>query len=642
MAMQTRSSFPATFERICVKAFALTVFVPCLLAGGEAPKKEKDWFIANYTKHEYRIPMRDGVKLFTVVYSPKDHTTNYPILLQRTPYNLKPYTVDVGGKPGDLPDSYVYEKFIFAQQDVRGRFASEGTFVDTRPYKPKKPGSKDTDESTDTWDTVDWLVKNIPRNNGCVGMQGISYLGFFAAMGMIDSHPALKAVSPQAPVADLYDGDDSLHGGGFWLAHNFSFFASFGQKLDNSMRQEPTPFDYGTPDGYEFFLHGGSLMELGKKYFNGENETWDMMMLNMTNAAWCAKYNITPHLKNVRCAVLSVGGWSDAEDLSGTLKTYRAVEKQNPRIYNALVMGPWSHGEWHGDDGESLGPVQFHSKTAEFFRNEIEMPFFRRFLKGESNVALPEAWVFETGRNEWRREDAWPPANADTRALYFHPDGKLSFDPPTETEQAFDEYLSDPNRPVPFTAMISSGMPRTYMVEDQRFASRRSDVLVYQTELLTEDVTIAGPISANLFVSTTGTDSDWVVKLIDVYTGDYPDPEPNPCGVEMGHYQQLVRGEPLRGKFRNGYDKPKPFEPGKVTKVDWVMPDVCHTFRTGHRIMVQVQSSWFPLLDRNPQKFCDIYRAMPEDFQKSTQRVYRTRTAPSLVRVNVLPPERGD
>jgi len=639
MAMQFRIRALPAFRFGVSLALLVTFSATRLFAEDEEPpKKQKDWFISNYTKHEYRIPMRDGVKLFTVVYSPKDHTTNYPILLQRTPYNLKPYTVDVGGKPDDLPNSYVYEKFIFAQQDVRGRFASGGEFVDTRPFKVKKSGPKDSDESTDAWDTIDWLVKNIPRNNGCVGMQGISYLGFFAAMGMIDSHPALKAVSPQAPVADLYDGDDSLHGGGFWLAHNFNFFTFFGTKLDNSTRQEPTPFDYGTPDGYEFFLHGGPLMDLGKKYLNGENVCWDRMMLNMTNAAWCAQHNITPHLKNVRCAVLSVGGWFDAEDLCGTLKTYRAVEKQNPRIYNALVMGPWSHGEWHGEAGEALGPVQFHSKTAEYFRNEIELPFWRRFLKGESNVALPEAWMFETGRNEWRREDKWPPAEANTQALYFHPDGKLSFDPPMETENAFDEYVSDPNRPVPFTATISPGMPRTYMVEDQRFTARRPDVLVYQTEPLTEDVTIAGPISASLFVSTTGTDSDWIVKLIDVYTGDHPDSGK----TEMGHYQQLVRGEPLRGKFREGMDKPKPFEPGKTTKVEWVMPDVCHTFRTGHRIMVQVQSSWFPLLDRNPQKFCDIYRAKPEDFQKATERIYRAKATPSLVRVNVLPPEHGE
>jgi putative CocE/NonD family hydrolase len=601
---------------------------------------DKAWCEANYTKREYRIPMRDGVKLFTLVYSPKDASTNYPILLQRTPYNLKPYTVDAGGKPGGVPDSWLREKFILAQQDVRGRFASEGTFVDVRPHNPAKSGKTDTDESTDAWDTVDWLVKHVPRNNGAVGMQGISYPGFFAAAGMIDSHPALKAVSPQAPVAALYDGDDALHGGGFWLAHNFSFFSFFDQKLDKPLREEPKPFDFETPDGYAFFLDGGPVGPLGDRYYKGKSEFWDGMMAHISDAAWCARHNLAPHLKNIHAAVLTVGGWFDAEDLAGTLKTYRATESQNPGIFNALVMGPWSHGGWHGGDGTELGAVKFHAKTAEYFRNEIELPFWRHFLKGGTNPPPAEASVFETGTDEWRHEAAWPPTNAVTKSLYLHAKGRLAFERPGEGDGAFDEYVSDPNRPVPFTERVSTGMPASYMVEDQRFASRRPDVLVYQSEVLTEDVTVAGPIAASLYVSTTGTDSDWVVKLIDVYTGDHPNPDPNPTGVRMGHFQQLVRGEPLRGKFRHGLDRPEPFEPGKVTQVEWVMPDVCHTFRTGHRIMVQVQSSWFPLLDRNPQTFCDIYHAKPEDFRKATQRVHRSATAASALQVTVVPPGR--
>lgn len=616
----------------------VATLLPRVVGGDPTEPAGEDWFQANYTKREYRIPMRDGVRLFTVTYTPKDATTNFPILLQRTPYNLKPYSVDAGGKPGGIPDSYLKEKFIFALQDVRGRFASEGTFVDVRPIQPVKAAATDTDESTDAWDTIDWLVKNVPRNNGAVGLQGISYLGFFAAAGMIDSHPALKAVSPQAPVADLFDGDDSLHGGGFWLAHNFGFFNFFGQKLEKPTREEPRPFDYETPDGYAFFLQGGSVGALGDRYYKGKIDFWDQMIANIGDAAWCARRNITPHLKNVRAAVLTVGGWFDAEDLSGTLKTYRATERQNPGIFNALVLGPWSHGAWHFQDGEALGDVKFHAKTAEFFRNEIELPFWRRFLKAQTNLVLPEACVFETGVNEWRREDAWPPANAILRTLYFHAGGRLSFEPPAAGDVPFDEYVSDPNHPVPFTARITPGMPGTYMVEDQRFAARRPDVLVYQTDVLTEDVTVAGPITASLFVSTTGTDSDWVVKLIDVYTGDHPDPDPNPAAVRLGHCQQLVRGEPLRGKFRHGLDKPEPFEPGKVAQVEWVMPDVCHTFRTGHRIMVQVQSSWFPLLDRNPQTFCDIYHAQPQDFRKATQRVYRGAAAPSGVKVLLIKP----
>ena len=606
-------------------------------AADKTAPSDAGWFEENYTKREYRIPMRDGMKLFTLVYTPKDASTNYPILLQRTPYNLKPYTVDAVGKPSGFPDSYLKEKFVLVRQDVRGRFASEGTFEDIRPHKPVKAGPADTDESTDTWDTIDWLVSYAPRNNGKVGLQGISYPGFFAAAGMIDSHPALKAVSPQAPVADIYDGDDALHGGGFWLAHNFGFFNFFGQKFDDPTREEPRPFDFKTPDGYAFFLAGGAVGDLGDRYYKGKIDFWDSMIANIGDAQWRARHDITPHLKNVRAAVLTVGGWFDAEDLSGALKTYRATERQNPGIFNGLVMGPWSHGGWHGGDGESLGAVRFHGKTAEFFRNEIEMPFWRRFLKGATNTPLPEAFVFETGTCEWRREANWPPSNAVPKSLYFRQDGRLSMEPPGKNESGFDEYVSDPNRPVPFTERITSGMPKEYMVEDQRFAARRPDVLVYQTEPLTEDVTVAGPIVASLQVSTTGTDSDWVVKLIDVYTGDHPSPDPNPTGVRLGHYQQLVRGEPMRGKFREGYDRPKPFSPGEVTKVEWVMPDICHTFRTGHRIMVQVQSSWFPLLDRNPQTFCDIYRAKPGDFRKATQRVYRESATPSAIRLNVVP-----
>jgi putative CocE/NonD family hydrolase len=632
--------FVSRFVLVTATAFGLVLGLAVINAADKPDAAEKSSFEGDYTKHEYRVPMRDGVKLFTVVYTPKDAATNKPILLQRTPYNLKPYTVDAGKQPGYLPDSYVKERFIFALQDVRGCFASEGEFMDERPHKPVKNSPTDTDESTDAYDTVDWLVKNIRGNNGNVGLTGISYLGFFAAAGMIDSHPALKAVSPQAPSVDLFDGDDVLHGGGFWLTHNFGFFAYFGQRLDDPTREEPRPFDFQTPDGYRFFLEAGSLADLGEKQFKGKNALWDELITNASNPRWCAERDMTRHLKNVHAAVLTVGGWFDAEDLHGALKTYRATEQNNPGIFNALVMGPWNHGGWHGGNGESLGPVNFHAKTAEFFRNEIELPFFRQFLKGATNVSLPKAFVFETGTDEWRRESAWPPTAAVAKTLYFHSGGKLSFYPPTASDSAFDEYVSDPAHPVPFTASITDGMPMEYMVEDQRFAATRPDVLVYQSEPLTEDVTIAGPIIASLHVSTTGTDSDWVVKLIDVYTGDYPDPEPNPARIKLGRYQQLVRGEPLRGKFRNGYDRPEPFKPGEITKLEWVLPDVCHTFRTGHRIMVQVQSSWFPLLDRNPQTFCDIYHAKSEDFHKATQRIYRMEAARSGVRVNVLPSRR--
>ncbi|HTL59148.1 MAG TPA: CocE/NonD family hydrolase [Candidatus Limnocylindrales bacterium] len=629
-----------TFVPTAIHAFALLVLAgglyKSLIEARNAAAAEKVPFEEIYTKYEYRIPMRDGVKLYTIVFVPKDTSTNYPILLQRTPYNLKPYTIDVGRKPGGLPESYVREKFIFAQQDVRGRFASEGVFIDERPSRSKS-GPNDTDESTDAFDTIDWLVKNIRGNNGNVGIQGISYLGFYAAAGMIDSHPALKAASPQAPSVDLFDGDDILHGGGFWLVHNFDFFAFFGEKLEDPLHQEPRGFDFRTPDGYRFFLEAGSLAELGDKQFKGKIDFWNDLLANINNPSWCTERDLTRHLKNVHAAVLTVGGWFDAEDLHGALKTYRQTKQNNPGTFNGIVMGPWSHGGWHGGDGDSLGPVQFHAKTSEFFRDEIEVPFFRQFLKGATNANLPEAYIFETGTDAWRKFSAWPPTNAVAQTLWLGAGGKLGFSPAGDDSPGFDEYVSDPAHPVPFTARITTAMPKEYMVEDQRFAATRSDVLVYQTEPLTEDVTLAGPVTASLEASTTGTDSDWVVKLIDVYTADYPDPDPNPARIRMGYYQQLVRGEPLRGKYRNGYEKPQPFKPGEITKVEWTMPDVCHTFRTGHRIMVQVQSSWFPLLDRNPQTFCDIYHAKPEDFHSAQQRVYHSRSHSSGLRVTVLP-----
>lgn len=610
------------------------ILLGCLASQLGSQLMAQDTFAAEYTKHLHQIPMRDGVTLFTVVYTPKDTSKRYPFLLQRTPYNLKPYTIDAVGKPGGLVDSLIKEKFIFVLQDVRGRFASGGEFVHVRPHKPVKTGPKDCDESTDTWDTIEWLVQNVPGNNGAAGLTGISYPGFFAAAGMIDSHPALKAVSPQAPVSTIFDGDDVLHGGTFWLCHNWGFMEWFEQKLTDPLRQEPRAFDYGTPDGYRFFLEGGSLAEMGAKHFQGKIPFWNDLMDNLGSTTWREARHITHHLKNVKAAVLTVGGWFDAEDLHGALETYRSTERNNPGIFNALVMGPWSHGQWHGGDGDKLGAVSFRQKTAVYFRDEIELPFYRRFLKGETNgTPLPEAIVYNTGLNEWRREEAWPPARGERRSLYLRSGGRLSFEPPSAGEDPFDEYVSDPNHPVPFTQQITVDMPREYMVEDQRFATTRADVLVFQTEPLTEDLTLAGPLTASLQVSTTGTDSDWVVKLIDVYTDGAPSPDPNPGRIQMGHYHQLVRGEPFRGKFREGYDRPKPFEPGVKTKVEWVLPDVCHTFRAGHRIQVQIQSSWFPLADRNPQVFCDIYKARREDFRKATQRVFHAPDAVSALSV---------
>lgn len=579
---------------------------------------------ANYAKSEHLIAMRDGVKLFAAVYSPKDASQKYPILLNRTPYSCAPYGPDkykdsIGPSP-----LFAKEGYIVVYQDVRGAWMSEGTYVNMRPQNDHKNKPADIDESSDTYDTIDWLVKNIPNNNGRVGMWGISYPGFYTAVGSIDAHPALKAASPQAPIADWFIGDDFHHNGTLFLPHAFNFFSGFGRP-----RPKPTStgsaerFNHGTPDGYKFFLEMGPLPNGDKKYFHGNIAYWSEMMEHPNYDAWWQARNTLPHLKNIKPAVMTVGGWFDAEDLFGALNTYKSVEKQSPGAYNILVMGPWFHGGWSRSDGDALGDVRFRSKTGEFYRENIELPFFNFYLKDKGALKLPEAYVFETGSNKWKTYEQWPPANARTQNIYFDANGKLSFTAPSDSN-AFDEYVSDPARPVPFINNINIGMTREYMVDDQRFAARRPDVLVYQTEVLTEDITVAGPLTASLSVSTSGTDSDFVVKLIDVYPDDAPDNQPNPSGMKMGGYQMLVRGEPMRARFRNSFEKPEAMTPNKVTKIEYTLPDVNHTFMKGHRVMVQIQSSWFPLVDRNPQKFVNIYTAKESDFQKATQHVYHS------------------
>jgi putative CocE/NonD family hydrolase len=636
----TRSWHPRGQNIVCIALFVLFVAVT---AAADEPTPDKPfaadqtYIKEHYTKYEYQIPMRDGVKLFTAIYVPKDAKETYPILLARTPYGLRPYG------ESNFPDAprgpmkyYAKERFIFAYQDVRGRNASEGQFVHVRPHNPRK-GPKDVDESTDTYDTIEFLVKRAPQNNGNVGLLGISYPGFYAAAGMIDAHPALKCSSPQAPVTDWFIGDDFRHNGALYLAHAFRFLSFFGQPLAKPTRQSPVPFDYETPDGYEFYLNLGRLDQVEEKHFEKGIVFWKELLEHDTYDDFWKARTIVPHLKGIRPAVMTVGGWFDAEDLYGPLKIYEATEKQSPGAYNTLVMGPWEHGGWHTSDGESLGNVAFHQKSAEFYRNQIELPFLKHFLKGSDDPKLPEAYMFETGTNQWRRYDSWPPKNITPKTLYLRPGGRLSFEAPADSSApAYDEYVSDPAKPVPFIPNIAIGMTNEHMLDDQRFASSRTDVLVYATEPLEEDVTIAGPITPKLFVSTTGTDSDWVVKLIDVYSGDFPNPKENPADVKMGGYQQLVRGELMRGKFRDSFETPQPFEPGKVTKVEYVMPDAYHTFRRGHRIMIHVQSSWFPLVDRNPQQFMKIASAKPEDFQKATQRVYHSPAEASQVQINVL------
>jgi putative CocE/NonD family hydrolase len=576
---------------------------------------------ASYKKMETEIVMRDGAKLFTSIYIPRDTSQKYPILLNRTPYGVAPYGPDdyktsIGPSP-----LFQKEGYIFVYQDVRGRMMSEGDFKWMTPYKPKKSSPTDVDETTDTYDTIEWLVKNIANNNGRVGMWGISFPGFYTTQGMIDAHPALKAVSPQAPMADNFLGDDMHHNGAFFLPHAFNFISGFGKPRKGPTPVSSTKFSHGTPDGYNFFLDMGPLANADKKYLHGEIAIWNEWMTHGAYDEYWQAQNVPQHLTRVRPAVMTVGGWFDAEDLQGALKIYKAVEKNNPNTFNMLVMGPWFHGGWARSDGDALGNVSFGSKTSEFYARNIELVFFNHFLKDKGEMNLPEAYVFNTGANQWRTLAQWPPRNIETRSIYLDRSGKLSFSPPASKE-CFAEYVSDPDKPVPFINNTAIGMTREYMVDDQRFAATRPDVLVYKTDVMAEDMTVAGSIKVSLDVSTSGTDSDFVVKLIDVYPDDAPDNDPDPASMRMGGYQMLVRGEPFRAKFRNSFSKPEPMTPGKVTSLEFEMPDILHTFLKGHRLMVQVQSSWFPLVDRNPQKFVDIYNATEADFQKATERVY--------------------
>jgi len=625
---------PVNHSLIAFLLFLVGLAAPVGRCAETTPSTNAAWFLEHYTKYEHEIPMRDGVRLYTRVYVPKDDSELWPILFVRTPYGLKPYGVDNYTDPSGSFLRLAKDRFILVTQDVRGRYGSEGKYMHVRPFNPAK-APKDTDESSDAFDTIDWLVKNTPRNNGKVGIFGISYPGFYAAMGMIDSHPALKAASPQAPISDWFMGDDLHHNGAFFLSQNFGYFYYFAQRAEDPLHEEVKPFNFKTPDGYDFFLRMGPLNNAATLLKNSAPDWTEFLSHPTYDAFWQAR-NIRPHLKNVRCAVMTVGGWFDGEDLFGALETYRSTESQNPGITNLLVMGPWAHGDWSRKDGDKLGDINFNAKTAEFYRDQIELPFFRHFLKGDTNYMVTEAQIFETGTDQWRRFDAWPPKQATARTLYLGKGGALEFKVPEEGQDS-DEFVSDPAKPVPFTLEVTTDYPRSYPVHDQRFAAARPDVLVYETEVLKEDLTIAGPLKVSLHVSTTGTDADWIFKLVDVYAGDAPDPNPNPAHIRMGGYQQLVRGDVFRGKFRNSFEKPEPFEPGQVTKIEFTMPDVLHTFRRGHRIMAQVQSTWFPLVDRNPQTFVNIATAKPEDFQKATHRVYRNAKAASSLTVLVLP-----
>ncbi len=601
-----------------MKKILFVAFLCCPLVSGAQYVKD------NYTKTETGIKMRDGVTLHTVIYTPKE-AGSYPILMERTPYSAGPYGAAYALRLG--PNSTLMkEKYIFVIQDVRGRYMSEGVNLEVTPYIANKKSKKDVDESSDTYDTVDWLLKNVKDNNGRVGLYGISYPGFYATACLPGAHPAIKAVSPQAPVTDEFIGDDANHNGAFFLMDNFGFMNYFGKD-----RKGPVE-DYGGQvfnvkykDAYEFFLGMGPVKNTnGPQYYNGKSYIWNEYLEHDTYDAYWKARNIRQHLKNITIPTLVVGGWFDAEDLFGALHTYEAIERQSPVNKNFLVMGPWTHGAWASGNWTKFGPLSFGSNTSAYYQDSIETVFFNYYLKDKGSFPAHEATVYETGNNQWRTFSKWPPAGAQPVTYYFQKDKRLGTRKETGNRQ-YDEYTSDPANPVPYTSVSLAYRNNKYMVEDQRFALARPDVLSYTSEPLENDLTLAGAIKANLEVSITGTDADFIVKLIDV----------SPSNDTIGLHQ-LVRAEVLRGKFRNSFEKPAPFVPGKIETVPLALNDVMHTFKKGHRIMVQVQSSWFPLVDRNPQKFMRIPDAEPGDFQKAQIRIYHDAVKASSIVLPVL------
>ena len=589
-----------------------------------------------YAKREVMIPMRDGVRLFTAIYEPRDRAGPVPIMLIRTPYSCRPYGPDEYRSSLGPNKEFQDRGYVFVYQDVRGCYLSEGTFVNMRPHVPRKTSRAQVDESSDTYDTIEWLLANLGSHNGRVGQWGISYPGFYAAAGMIDAHPALKAVSPQAPIADWYF-DDFHHHGALFLPHAFNFLSSFGQRREEPKTSRNRRFDHGTQDGYAFFLEMGPVANAESRHLLGTIPFWTELAAHPDRDAFWKARDIVPHLEDCAPAVLTVGGWFDAEDLYGPLAIYRSVEAKNPGIFNALVMGPWAHGGWSRSPGDSLGLAWFDGKQSEFYREQIELPFFEHWLRDGPAPEIAEANVFETGANRWRSFDAWPPRGSRTEDLHLLAGGRLSFEAPSADDEGRDTFISDPARPVPYSEKITKGMSREYMTDDQRFAARRPDVLTYRSEPLLEDVTLAGPILAELTVSTTGADADWVVKLIDEYPPDARAPEGHEVSTKWSGAMMMVRSEAFRGRYREAYDAPVPFIPREPTRVAVPLQDVLHTFRVGHRVVVQVQSTWFPLIDRNPQAWVpNIFEAEEHDYVAQRHDVWCGASRGSRLAVRVL------
>jgi putative CocE/NonD family hydrolase len=530
------------------------------------------------------------------------------------------------------------EKYIFVYQDVRGRWMSEGEYTNMTPIVEHT--GTNTDESTDTYDAVAWLLKNVAYNNRKVGQWGISYPGFYATNAAFDAHPAMKAVSPQAPIGDFFF-DDFHHNGAYTLAYysvNNLFGVQKTKPLDSAWYSFP---NFGTPDMYQFYLDHTPLSKLDETFPIKDNFFWEEIKAHPNYDEFWKKRGIIQHLSDIKPAMMIVGGWYDAEDLYGPLMTYKTIEKRNPNTYNTIVMGPWSHGDWSRKrDRQSVSNVYFGDDINEQYQKDVEAIFFHHFLKGDGNgnTGLPDALMFDSGKKEWNEFPTWPPQNIKEKDYFLGVQDHFSdlFEWP---ETAYEEFVSDPKNPVPYRMNITPVfIPRKYMADDQRQNSRRPDVLVFETEVLKEDLTLAGPIKAELFVSTTGSDADWVVKLIDVYPGDHPNTEETQDHINMGHYQQLVRGEAFRGRFRESFENPKPFIPNEVTEVSWELQDVFHTFKKGHKLMIQIHSSWFPYIDMNPQTYVDnIFEAKEKDFQKQTHRVYHDENYPSKITVHIIP-----
>lgn len=587
---------------------------------------------ANFTKYEYQIPMRDGVKLFTSVYIPIDDTQKYPIMMQRTPYRVAPYGADKYKAKLGPSEAFEQEGFIFVFQDVRGKFRSEGEFVNMRPQDAYKRGKKATDDATDTYDTIDWLVKNVKGNNGKVGMWGTSYPGYYTSVASINSHPALKAISPQAPIADWFF-DDFHRNGAFVTPMAFIFFDTFDKQREGEFSYWPEGMKSETPDGYQFFRNLGPLTKVNDKYFHKERPFWNEVIQHPNYDEYWQSRDVLQHLTNTKPATLVVGGWYDTEDLYGPLYTYQTMSKKNKKDHVKLVMGPWYHGQWQSEKGGAeLGEAQFGFDTSAWFQKDVLLPFFKTHLKGAKEAEIATATMFETGSNRWRKFDVWPPKAGSQQTMYLAKNEKLVT---TKSDSGNSEYISDPNKPVPHSAKISRGWDRPYMVEDQRFAARRPDVLVFETDTLDSDLTIAGAIDLDLWFSTNKSAADIVVKVVDVFPSI--DENNNKVDMNRGNRHELVRWGVLRGRFRESMSEPKAFLPNTPTKVEFELYDLLHTFKRGHKLQIQIQSSMFPFIDMNPQNYVEnIFEAKESDFTKAIHTIYHDKDHQSAIHFKTL------